>query len=86
MGLVGKGVHCPTAAPEIIKRRGTIIKMFAAVFGKLPRHGLISASTHNTHTHIPYSTYTHTTYRHLYIHMCMAWYIRAFVVAVGAFN
>lgn len=67
MGLVGKGVHCPTAAPEIIKRRGTIIKMFAAVFGKLPRHGLISASTHNTHTHIPYSTYTHTTYRHLYI-------------------
>lgn len=52
MGLVGKRVHCPTAAPEIIKRRGTIIKMFAAVFGKLPRHGRISASTHNTHTRI----------------------------------
>lgn len=51
-----------TAAPEIIKRRGTIIKMFAAVFRKLPRHGCTSTSTHktDTHTHMP-------IYTHLYI-------------------
>lgn len=42
-----------TAAPEIIKRRGTIIKMFAAVFQKLPRHGRTSTSTHKTDTHMP---------------------------------
>lgn len=46
-----KGVHCPTAAPEIIKRRGTIIKMFAAAFEKLPRHGRNTTSAHQTHTH-----------------------------------
>lgn len=35
----------------------------------------------HTHMHMHITTYTH-----IYIHMCMAWYIRAFVVAVGAFN
>lgn len=77
MGRLGqlKGVHCPTAAPEIINR-GTIIKMFAAAFGKLPRHGRNTTSAHQTHTH---------SHIHIHISRCMTWYQHVFVV-VGAFN